>query len=298
MRSLRSFARALCATALFASAAFAGASEPLRVGSIATGQAELARRLGIAAESGELAALSKDEKAAKLPSSSASWFPSSCTARKRSDSRSKRSRRSPHVNDLLYRALYEAERTAEPGPSSSDVEAYYAAHRADFTRPRRLRLWRILLGTEAEAKKLLGEVQGAGGPERWRDASRKVSKDGATRERGGDLGFVHPDGFTDVPELRVDKALFDAADKVDDGALVPEPVPEGSDFAVVWRRGSLTQVNVPLDAARPTIVRLLLEDSGKAHRCAGRGARQSARLGEGSGARREARRARISLNLG
>lgn len=261
MRSLPSFARASFATVLCAGAAFASGEGPVRVGGLSLDGAELSRRLGIAAASGELAALSKDEGVAKLRFVERVVVPELLfRAEAERLALQKKPAFAARENDVLFLALSEAERRAEPAPSPGDVEAYYAAHRADFTRPRRLRLWRILVSTEAEAKKLLGDVQGAGGPERWREASRKISKDGATRERGGDLGFVHPDGFTDVPELRVDKALFAAADEVDDGALVPEPVREGSDFAVVWRRGSLTEASVPLDAARPTIVRLLLEE--------------------------------------
>ncbi len=261
MRSLLSFSRALCVCSLLASAAFAGSSEPVRVGGKALDADELSRRLGIAAASGELAALSKDEKTAKLLYVERVVVPELLFgAEAERLGLAKKPAFVARENDVLYRALAAAERAAEPEPSAADVEAYYAAHRADFTRPRRLRLWRILVETEADATKLLGEMKGAGGPERWREASRKLSKDGATRERGGDLGFVHADGFTDVPELRVDKALFEAADKVEDGALVPEPVREGTDFAVVWRRGSLGEVSIPLEAARPTVVRLLLEE--------------------------------------
>src|SRR5690606_20133120 len=64
---------------------------------------------------------------------------------------------------------------------------------------------------------------------------------------------------TDVPELRVDPALYAAAARVQNGELVPEPISEGDRFAVVWRRGSLQPVSVSLDEARSTIERLIAE---------------------------------------
>src|SRR5690606_26790841 len=50
------------------------------------------------------------------------------------------------------------------------------------------------------------------------------------------LGYVWPDGNTDVPQVRVSPAIFDAAKKLRDGELTPEPVPEGANWAVIWRR--------------------------------------------------------------
>src|SRR5690606_33300409 len=77
--------------------------------------------------------------------------------------------------------------------------------------------------------------------------------------RGGDVGFVQPDGKTDVPRVRVPPALFEAAAAVNDGEFVAEPVPEGEHFAVVWRRGSLPAVQSSAAAEAPRIRRLLIE---------------------------------------
>lgn len=251
------FARVSIACALCAGVAFAAGTAPVIVGGLSLSNAELAARLGLAQAAGDLA---KDSGQAKLDYVERTLVPELLL---RAESDRLGIAKSPafaaRERDVLFRALASAEQAQVSTPSQADIEAYYREHGADFSRPRRLRLWRILVASEDDAKNLIDDVKGALGPERWREASRKLSKDAATRERGGDLGFVHPDGFTDVPELRVDKALFEAADKVEDGALVPEPVREGSDFAVIWRRGTLTETSVPLEAARDTIVRLLLE---------------------------------------
>lgn len=169
----------------------------------------------------------------------------------------------PHVRarlqDALFQALVEAERAQLPDPTEAEINAYYDAHRRDFARPERIALWRILVSSEAQARKIIEAVQGAGGPERWRALARDQSLDTATKERGGDLGFVHADGHTDVPQLRVDPALFEAARSLEDGQLVPVPIAEGDHFAVLWRRGSLRPLQVPRSRARPTIVRAIQE---------------------------------------
>lgn len=169
----------------------------------------------------------------------------------------------PHVRarlrDASFQALVEQERAQLPPPTDAEIDAYYDAQRRDFERPERILLWRILVSSEAQARAVIEAARGAGGPERWRALAREQSLDTATKERGGDLGFVHPDGHTDVPELRVDPALFEAARGLEDGELVPEPIAEGNHFAVVWRRGSLQPVQIPKDRARPTIVRAIQE---------------------------------------
>ena len=100
-------------------------------------------------------------------------------------------------------------------------------------------MWRILTDDEALAKKILSESKGVDGIKRWSQFARDSSLDKATHLRNGDLGFIHADGNTDTPTLRVDPALFAAADKLRDGELAAEPIKEGTHFAVIWRRGSM-----------------------------------------------------------
>jgi peptidyl-prolyl cis-trans isomerase C len=121
--------------------------------------------------------------------------------------------------------------------SDADVLAYYSREREQLGAPRALSLWRILLPTEADARAVINELATPTAASFGRLA-RERSLDRATSMRSGNLGQVGPDGQTRVPELRVSPALFAAADRVGDGELVPEPVPEGEHFAVVWRRGS------------------------------------------------------------
>jgi peptidyl-prolyl cis-trans isomerase C len=137
--------------------------------------------------------------------------------------------------------------------TEEDVRRAFDSEKESLNVPRRFRVYRILVGTEAEARRLIGEVRGTDGFTKWTTAAREQSLDKATNMRGGDLGFIRPDGSTDVPGLRVDPVLFSAAERVADGALVPDPVKENERFAVVWRRGSLPAERASFERQAPAI---------------------------------------------
>jgi peptidyl-prolyl cis-trans isomerase C len=166
------------------------------------------------------------------------------------------------VLDAKRRALVESIRRelADKGIPDAELKAYYDAHASDYRRPERLRLLRILVADEATAKKIIGEARGPGGPQHWATLARESSVDEATKMRSGSLGFVQPDGHTEVPQLAVDPALYAAAAKVRDGDVVPNPVREGDRFAVVWRRGTLPKLDRSFDVERPAITALLLRE--------------------------------------
>jgi peptidyl-prolyl cis-trans isomerase C len=149
------------------------------------------------------------------------------------------------TRELLREALERQLRheTAAHSPvTTHDIKAYFEANRSRFETPRRLRIWRILTDDEVLARKIIAESKGVDGIQHWSQFARESSLDKATHLRNGDLGFVHPDGNTDTPTLRVDPALFTAADRLADGELSPEPMKEGLHFAVLWRRGSMKGV--------------------------------------------------------
>jgi peptidyl-prolyl cis-trans isomerase C len=145
------------------------------------------------------------------------------------------------LREALERDLRRETVTHSP-VTTQEIKAYFEANRARFETPRRIHIWRILTDDEALAKKIIAESKGVDGVQHWSQFARESSLDKATHLRNGDLGFVHPDGNTDTPTLRVDSALFVAADKLSDGELGPEPVKEGLHFAVFWRRGTMKGV--------------------------------------------------------
>jgi len=163
------------------------------------------------------------------------------------------------VRDALRQAIEMEIKESANSVSADEIKAYYDENKHRFNTPRRIKLWRILVRDEASAKKILGSVKGndVEATTRWNKHARDDSIDKSTNMRDGDLGFVQPDGQTEMPQLRVDPGLFAAAEKVKDGELVPEPVKEGDHFAVVWRRGSLEAVNRTLAQEAPAIRQIL-----------------------------------------
>lgn len=163
--------------------------------------------------------------------------------------------------ELLRQAMdreLRAQSAAHSPVTASDIQAYFEANRSRFETPRRIHVWRILTDDEALAKKILNDSKGVDGIKQWSQFARDSSLDKATHLRNGDLGFIHPDGNTDTPTLRVDPALFAAADKLSDGGLAAEPIKEGTHFAVLWRRGSM-KANTRTLAQETSSIRQVLE---------------------------------------
>jgi peptidyl-prolyl cis-trans isomerase C len=144
--------------------------------------------------------------------------------------------------------------------ASDDIKAYFTANQARFDTPQRVRIWRILTDDEALARKIIADCQGVDGLKRWSQYARENSIDKATRLRDGDLGFVHPDGNTDAPTLRVDPALFAGAATLTDGELGEEPLKEGSHWAVIWRRGSARAISRTVAQEEGSIRQVLIRE--------------------------------------
>jgi peptidyl-prolyl cis-trans isomerase C len=164
------------------------------------------------------------------------------------------------IRDALGAALERTlrEERAKSAPlSDQEIASYYDANKARFSSPKRIRIYRILVDDPALAATIIKESGGTDGLQRWSSFAREKSLDKATYLRDGDLGFVRPDGNTDAPTLRVDPALFAAADTLADGAIAAEPLREGDHWAVIWRRGSLAAVERSLQQESAAIRQLL-----------------------------------------
>jgi hypothetical protein len=142
--------------------------------------------------------------------------------------------------------------------SAEDVARYHALHQRHYETPRSLLLWRILVRTDAEARALIEQL-GQPKESEWSQLARERSIDVATHMRGGSLGYVAASGQSHFPQVRVSPALFAAADRVPDGALVREPVVENDGFAVLWRRASRAAEARPLLDLTPQIQARILE---------------------------------------
>jgi peptidyl-prolyl cis-trans isomerase C len=140
--------------------------------------------------------------------------------------------------EVLHEEL-ERQIEAQQPVTDSDVKSYRKQHAEDYETPPRIRIWRILTEDKKLAASALTLGRKSDGVAKWRSFAREHSVDRATRMRGGDIGFVRPDGNTDVPRVRVPKTLYEHAEKLQEGELLAEPIAEGKYFAAVWRRGSL-----------------------------------------------------------
>lgn len=140
-----------------------------------------------------------------------------------------------------------------------EIETYFNEHRAEFSVPKRLRVWWIVVDGSELAQSILSETRGVSGLRRWTELARQHSTDRATRMRSGDLGFVDATGQSSIPSVRVPPEVYAAADTVADGAIVPQPVGVSGRFAAIWRRGSSPAQNVELKDVERRIARALVE---------------------------------------
>jgi peptidyl-prolyl cis-trans isomerase C len=170
----------------------------------------------------------------------------------------------PAVSYAVERALSSATIRAiraSAGQASTipmtEVEAYYEQNRDRYDSPERLQVWRILCKTRDEAQTVLDAALATpntiSSSTSFGQLARDHSQDKATALRGGDLGFLTADGKSTEPGLQVDPAIVAAARAVHDGELVRTPVPEGSYFSVVWRRGLMPAVKRPVKAVAAQI---------------------------------------------
>ena len=125
------------------------------------------------------------------------------------------------------------------GIAAEDVQKYYDTNRSHFDSPQRVNLWRILCKTQSEADEVLAAAKKEPTIGKFNDLARDKSIDKATNLRGGNLGFLAPDGTSNEAGLKVDPAILRAASALHDGEFAPQPVPESGGFAVIWRRATV-----------------------------------------------------------
>jgi peptidyl-prolyl cis-trans isomerase C len=145
----------------------------------------------------------------------------------------------------------------EVGPSISismdDVRAYYEANKTRYDTPERFQVWRILCKTREEAMAVLEAAKKDPTVPNFNALARDHSIDKATNQRGGNLGFVGLDGTSNEAGLHVEPGIVKAASQVRDGEIVPQPVPEGSAFAVIWHKGTIAAIRRPVEDVAPQI---------------------------------------------
>jgi peptidyl-prolyl cis-trans isomerase C len=141
--------------------------------------------------------------------------------------------------------------------TKQEIQQHYDENKSKYDSPERLYLFRILCAKQDEALLVLAEAKKEPTLETFTRLARDHSVDKATSLRGGNLGYLTPDGVSSEAGLSVDPAIVKAAAHVKDGEIVPVPIPEAQGFAVVWRRGSLPPNRRTVEAAASEIRDLL-----------------------------------------
>jgi peptidyl-prolyl cis-trans isomerase C len=142
--------------------------------------------------------------------------------------------------------------------SDDAVKAYYEQNRQQYTAQTRLKLWRIVVKTREEAQAILDLIKTDAEYKKdplagWEKLANERSIDRTTAMRRGDLGFVQPNGMTAQQDQRVNPALFQAALKVKDGEVVPEPIEDEGNWVVLQRRGHHVTPERSLESEAGTI---------------------------------------------
>lgn len=122
------------------------------------------------------------------------------------EARSRGLDRDPAVRNAILSQLarqVESEIRAGVAPavvSDADIERYYREHIAEYETPEQVRFSHIVVSSRPEAERLLAEAQRAPTDDAaWRALVRANTRDEATKETGGDVGFVSREGSVQVP---------------------------------------------------------------------------------------------------
>jgi peptidyl-prolyl cis-trans isomerase C len=166
-------------------------------------------------------------------------------------------------SDAATRAIKKGVTAAAQIPME-DVKKYYAENQPRYDTPERYNVWRILCSSQKDAQDILDNVKKDSSLTNWNAQARDHSIDRATYLRGGNLGFVTLDGQSNETGLRADPGVMLAAVKVKDGEFVGQVIPEGPNFAVVWRRGTVGANHRGLSEVEAQIKDTLFKQRGDA----------------------------------
>jgi peptidyl-prolyl cis-trans isomerase C len=142
--------------------------------------------------------------------------------------------------------------------SEADVQAYYEKNAAKFHSPARVAVWILATHKKEEAKEILDELHKDASPKHWSELTRTKSIDTATAMRGGNIGFVSPDGTTPEPGIKLSPAVMAAVEKLKDAEITAEPVADGDRFVIVWRKQTMKSVDRPVELEASSIRQMLI----------------------------------------
>ena len=141
------------------------------------------------------------------------------------------------ANELLVLSHATVEASAI---SEEEVARAYAEHRREYSRPALRRASHVLLPTRAEAEALIAELKGAT-RERFARVASDRSRDPATKNQGGELGYFDKDGNTErgVPGFASPQLAAAAFELRAVGEITRTPVATPQGWSVLMFTGEM-----------------------------------------------------------
>ena len=142
---------------------------------------------------------------------------------------------------LMVEKLYQEEVLSKIEISEADVAMYYRANKDKFTVPEMVTVAHIVVATEEEATRALDRLQAG---EDFAALARELSIDEATKENGGKIGTIRPDGY--IPGLGQDAGFTQTAFKTEVNAL-SAPLKTAKGWHVIKVIEKMPERVLPLD---------------------------------------------------
>jgi peptidyl-prolyl cis-trans isomerase C len=145
-------------------------------------------------------------------------------------------------------------------PTDAEVHEYYAKNAARYHTAARLNLWQIVVEKQEEAAAVVAEMKKDPTTKRWNELCRDKSLDKVTNMKGGNLGFVLPDGTTSEPGVKADPEVVRLASAAKDGEILEQPIKAGDRWVVVWRKTGAAAVERSVEMEAPSIRQAMLRE--------------------------------------
>ena len=162
------------------------------------------------------------------------------------------------VNQVMIRLMIKNDLEKEIIPSSieeSVLKKTYEEEKDKYQRPPQVRASHIVVKTQAEAEKLIADLEKNKNDNRYfREQAKKLSIDPATKEKGGDLGYFSEDGSKSQEGEKIDQTVAEAAWALKNvGDITETPVQSDTGFHVV----KMTNKRPKLDRSFESVKRMI-----------------------------------------
>jgi parvulin-like peptidyl-prolyl isomerase len=154
------------------------------------------------------------------------------------------------------RVYYNRRLASVPPPADSALQAYYDEHLAQYKVPARARVRHIQLATQADARTVRRSLETGG---LWDETAKRKSKDAATKDRGGLIGYVSQESEL-VPGIGKAPAIVAAAFDLKEGEI-SQPLKSDKGWHLIQIDNREAATTQPFDQVKAQI-RTTLEAQG------------------------------------